>query len=450
MKRRRILLIVLGALIGLGVAGRYAWRAYTAPVPPHVPLDGVPEEKVERIRAAERAVRAAPRSGSAWGELGLTLMANGFLEQSIPCFAHAHSYAPKEPQWPYFLGSTMLTSGRREGFDRMRDALALARTPKDRRAVLLPLARALVQDGQFDEAARYAEELRRIDGDSPTVDYVLGLLAVGRNDREAARTHLGRVADHPCARLRVCSLLAALVDDEALSREYLRKASEMPMDLPWPDGYEDELTRYRTESSRGLARYTELQDKGQHEEALALLRDLVATAPEAGTCFMLGFTLMSRNEFAEAAASFRKATQISPRDAKLYMFLSMALSLQGQNRAAAPGGRDEATSLFREAVKAADTAIQLRHGLVDAHLTRGQALKRLGDFPGAIASFRQAVLIGPEFAEMHQELGEALAENGQVREGIESLETAVRLAKLKETKPQQALDKWMPKAKAKP
>jgi Flp pilus assembly protein TadD len=450
MKRRRMLVITLLVLTGLGVAGRYAWRSFTAPVPPDIPFDGVPEEKVVLIRSRLDGVRANPRSGPAWGELGMSLMANGFNEQAIPCFAHAHTFAPKEPRWPYFQGSLMLASGRREGFDKMRHALTIARSPKDRRAVLLPLARALVQDGQYEESASRAEELRAIESDSPTVDFVLGLSAVGRNDRAAAREHLGRLTEHPCARRRVLSLLAAVADDDAQAREYLRRATTLPMDLHWPDAFEEELTPYRIESDRGLARYTALHDSGQHEAALAVLRELVAQSPTPGTCFMLGFTLMGRGELPEAVASFRKGTELTPHDAKLHMFLGMALSLHGQDRLRAPGGQQEGTELLRQAVRAADVAIGLRKDLVDAHLTRGQALRALGQLPEAIASFREAVLVGPEFAEMHMSLGEALAENGQLREGLEHLENAVRLAKPKETKPRELLDKWKSKSKANP
>src|SRR5205823_15076558 len=115
-----------------------------------------------------------------------------------------------------------------------------------------------------------------------------------------------------------------------------------------------------------------------------------------------------------------------------------------------PGGKEKAQELFRQAVQAEDRALELQRNLAHAHMTRGLALKHLGRTKEALEALRQAVLIASELAEVHQALGEALAESGQLEEGLEHLEDAVRLAKPKETRPQQALEKWRAKAKTLP
>lgn len=446
MKPRKFLttLVLLGLVIA---AGRYGWRRYTTPVPPVVPLNGASKEKIEKIESATEAVRRNGRSGRAWGELGLTLMANGFPDESVACFAHAERFEPTEPRWPYHQGTIAITAGRKDGFDKLRTALAASTTSKTRRAVLFTLARALVEDGQFEEAERVAASLRELSGEDASSDFVLALLAHGRGDRATARTHLHKLVDHPSARKRACLLLASLTDEPELARDYKRRGSELPNDPPWPDTFENELERYRAAPPNPLAPYQSLKAQGRHEEALALLQEQMKQSPDEVSCLTLGFDLIGANRFDEAARAYRQAVRLNPRSARAHMFLGVCLLQIGERRLNQPDTKDQAPELFREVVIVEDRAIALQNDLTDAHLSRGRALQHLGRTPEAIEAFRQAVRVGTEYAEMHQALGEALAESGQVREGLEHLENAVKLAKPNDLKPQQALNKWRPKAK---
>ena len=446
MKTRKLLVGV--AALGVIAAGWYGWRDYTTPVPPNIPLEGVAKEKAEKIGQATEAVRRDGRSGEAWGELGLTLLANGFPDESVPCFAHAERFDPTEPRWPHHQGVTLITSGNREGYAKLRRALEVAHTPRTRRLAIFTLARALVEDGQLDEAEQRANQLRALEGDTAGVDYVSGLLAYARDDRPAAREHLGRLTEHPSARKRAYSLLASLNDDTELAQEYRRRAAALPKDQGWPDTFESDLARYQVTPRSPLAPYQQLHAQGRHEEALAFLLELVKRSPDEVSCLTLGFELIGANRFEEAAQAYRQAVGLNPRTAKAHMFLGVCLLQIGEKVLRTPGGRDAAMELFREVVAAEDKATALQNDLTDAHIARGRALKHLGRADEAIAAFRQAVLVGTEYAEMHQALGEALAEAGQLREGLEYLENAVKLAKLNDPRPAQALEKWKAKAKS--
>jgi tetratricopeptide (TPR) repeat protein len=448
--RVRKLLIVVAAAGLLGAGGWYGWRWYTAPKPPDIPLEGVHEKKKEKIEQAREEVRRQPRSGTAWGELGLTLMANGFFEQSIPCFAHAQRFDPKQPRWPYFQGAMMLMFGRRDGFDLLRHSLTVARSEKNRRAILFQLALALVEDGQLDEAERYAQQLQSLEGDGPSVSFVLGVLALNRGDRAAARTHLGRLTDHPSARKRSYAMLAGLTDgDEKLAQSYWQRSLELPEDRPWPDSFEEALAQYRAEPESRLAEFVELEAQGRHDEALKVIRKLAEQSPDEGLCFLLGFTLFKMSHFEQAIPAFRQSLGFNPRNPKTHLFLGISLLQLGEVRLK-EGSKEKALTLFREAVEAEDKALALQNDVADAYLTRGRALRHLNRTAEAIESFRQAVRVGTEYAEMHQVLGEALAEAGQVREGLEHLENAVKLAKPDDPRPRAALEKWKGKAKSPP
>jgi tetratricopeptide (TPR) repeat protein len=447
MKIRNLLIGSLG--VGLvTVAGWLGWNWFTTPVPPNISLEGVQKERADKVQQALEEVRRRPRSGKSWAELSMTLMANGFLDQAIPCLVQAEHFDPKQPRWPYFQGALLLTYGHREGFAKLHQALARARLPEERGAILFQLGQALVEDGQLDEAEQCLRELREIEGDSAGVHFGLGLLAINREDRAAARDHLSQLTDHPSARKRACALLAGLIDgDKDLAENYRRQASELPDDQPWPGSFEEDFQRYRPDPPRQFAPYYELAAAGRRQEAVEWLRQHVSESPNEGACFTLAFALFSMEEFEGSADMFRKTLQFNPGNVKAHMFLGAALLHQGEKRIQDRDGKDQALVLFRQAVASEDKAISLQGDLPHAHLTRGQALKHLGRTEESLRALREAVLVGSQLAEMHQALGEALAEAGQLPEALEHLEDAVRLAKAQDARPRQALEKWRAKAK---
>ncbi len=422
-------------------AGWLAWDRLFAPSPPQIPLEGATKERIARIEKAREEVRRQPRSAKAWGELSMVLMGNAFFEQAIPCFAQAQRLDPEEPRWPYFQGALSLIYGRREGFVKLKEALALARSNDDRRAILLPLIQALVEDGQLDEAETRLRELREIEGDSPAVHFCLGILAVSRDDRAAAQQYLSKLTEHPSARKRACSLLAGIVEDEKLAQEYRRRAAELGDDQPWPGSYEDDLQSYRADPEQDLAPFHELVAQKRLGEALAFLRKMVDESPSEAACMLLGVNLMKLKDYDEGAKMLRRATEFNPRNVKAHLFLGTCLLEAGKKRLEALDGKERAKELFRQAVAAEDKALALQNQLAYAHLTRGQALKYLGRTEEALTTLRQAALIAPEIAEMHLVLGEALGEAGQLPEALQHLEDAVRIDP-QGPAPRETLEKW--------
>ena len=53
--------------------------------------------------------------------------------------------------------------------------------------------------------------------------------------------------------------------------------------------------------------------------------------------------------------------------------------------------------------------------------------KEEGQFPKAIAYYKEAIRLCPEFADAHSNLGNAQKEQGQLEEAMESYKTAVKL-----------------------
>src|SRR5262245_14337828 len=91
----------------LGGAAWWLTREEALPEPPSVPLDGVEPAVAQSLEMAADKVRRSPRSGAAWGHLGMVLGAYSFRDQSVVCFATAERLEPREPSWPYYRGLTL-------------------------------------------------------------------------------------------------------------------------------------------------------------------------------------------------------------------------------------------------------------------------------------------------------------------------------------------------------
>ena len=70
------LVIPLGLAGGLGW---FAWRWYTTPVPPEIPLEKVEPAMVKVIETARSQVLKQPGSAKAWGDLGIVLQVHDFF-----------------------------------------------------------------------------------------------------------------------------------------------------------------------------------------------------------------------------------------------------------------------------------------------------------------------------------------------------------------------------------
>lgn len=448
MKNLKILVgAVLAGLLGLGAWAAWTW--YTTPVVPPIAVENLQGELRVSIEEALKQVRLKPRSADAWSELSLRLVANELNDLAIPCLAQLERLEPTEARWPYWHGMLVAISNHREGIAILRRAVKLAQLPENKSAVLTRLALAQIENDQLDEAAEHLRLLEALEPGSPRVHYGLGLLAIARNDRAAAGEHLRTLLENPHARKTASSLLASVSEGDTAAA-YQQQALGLPPDLPWPTSYELDIQRYKVERADRLARFYELGRAGRQGEALEHLRELVATAPDDQTCFALGYTLLSMNRLDEGERYLRQALTHNRHHVKAGLYLGTTLLLQGEQRLDKPNAQAEASKFFTQAVAVLDQTLRLQGDLTKAHLARGQALKRLGRTEECLLALRQAVLVGPNSADVHLALGEALAEAGQLPEALEYLRHAARLADAQQDpRARQALEKWQSKAKLK-
>jgi serine/threonine-protein kinase len=197
-----------------------------------------------------------------------------------------------------------------------------------------------------------------------------------------------------------------------------------------------------------------LEAKGERDEALAVLRDLVRMQPARGfhlAC--LGRHLLERGRSGEAAealeaavADFQERVRHHPEYPWAHAKLGDALSNQGHV--------DEAIAAYREAVRlrpdepsflnglglALDArgklddaitcyreVIRLRPEFHHAHYNLGNAFRKLGNLEEAVAAYREAIRLQPDHTEVYSNLGLAYKDQGKLDEAIAAFREAIRL-----------------------
>jgi tetratricopeptide (TPR) repeat protein len=130
---------------------------------------------------------------------------------------------------------------------------------------------------------------------------------------------------------------------------------------------------------------------------------------------------LNRASLEEAKQLADEALHLAPDNAHAHAILSVALHHLGMMRGG-PTARDEVT---RERDLAL-TAIQLNEGDEFLHWALGNACNWLGDTDRAIAEFRRALELNPNYSLAYGMLGTALAVAGRPDEIIAATEIAIR------------------------
>ena len=96
--------IVAAAFLSIAIALTVHFvRRGAAPQPPVIATAGFEPMIISQVDKAVAEVRAAPRSGLAWGGLGMVLQAHEFTAEARFCFEQAERFDPAEARWPYLL-----------------------------------------------------------------------------------------------------------------------------------------------------------------------------------------------------------------------------------------------------------------------------------------------------------------------------------------------------------
>jgi tetratricopeptide (TPR) repeat protein len=445
--RRWRLWLLLGAaaLLAAGL-GWYVWPRDAGPAPPEIPWEEAEPAVARILREHYQAVRADPRSGHAWGRLGMVLLANGYGPQAYTCLVQAEKLDPRDPTWPYLQAMRKLVEDRATALAALRRALALwdqagtAGNP----AARIVLAVESLKDGDRKEAEASSRLVLQHDPQNPWAHFVLGVLAFEDNDLQASLDHLSRSARSPTTRRRAYAQLAAVyrrLQDQASADQFSRRLHELPADEPLPDPIVEQLSRLERTRQSQFQQAERLGREKRFGEQTALMRELAAEFPDARSHEMLGRALVESGDLRTAEEVLRGAVRRDPDKARPHYFLSLVQFQQGERLRNESGQKEAAAEKFRQAAASARQVIRLQDNHGPAYRVLGRSLHQLGQRTEAIAALRRAVQCRPDRGDFHLYLGEVLAEDGQRDAAIMELEQAAELMPPGDTRARQALDR---------
>jgi Flp pilus assembly protein TadD len=153
--------------------------------------------------------------------------------------------------------------------------------------------------------------------------------------------------------------------------------------------------------------------QGRTAEALQDFQRALQLEPCAKSHSDLGYALLQAGSVSEAINHCRKAVQLEPNLAEAQNTLGLALNQSGRV--------DDAISCFR-------IAARLQPGSTDAHSNLAFALfKTKRGAPEAITELKTVAVLQPDNAEVQNNLGWMLLQNGRADEAISCFQTALKL-----------------------
>jgi len=170
------------------------WNAWPEPMPrlPVIDLENAYPDVANSIREASKATREQPRSGKAWGRLGMILLACGYGTESIVVFAEAGRLDPKDGRWPFLQGIELERSDPERAVACIGRAIA---AESDRVLFRLRLAEMLIALGKLDEAQDPLQVARTLEPDNPRTQLAWARWEYRRGHLEQSLAHANRAAE---------------------------------------------------------------------------------------------------------------------------------------------------------------------------------------------------------------------------------------------------------------
>jgi len=408
-KRVALLLLLAGGIGG----GAYWWWHDRPPEPPAVDLADADPEVARAVEKARADVASSPRSGSAWGQLGMVLAVHSFDSAARTCFAEAERRDPNDPRWPYLHGLMLRTESPEDALPLLERAAGLAGQNTVPRLVL---AETLVEHGQLDEAEAHFRRVPEADLQRARACLGLARIALLRDDASAAVDLLREAADITPDAPPIRALLAEAYQragDAAAARSVLQQSFRE--DFEWPDPYVEQMSELRVGIKARLASARRLVSQRNPAGALDVLHRATSDYPDTFDAWLaLGQVLLQTKDQRAAAEALRTAVRLRPDsfDARFYL-----ASAQSDYRAAAEE--------YRRAL-----ALNPRHAL--AHYNLAICLKASGDQEKAIEELREALRYKPDLENARYELAALLTALGRDAEALQQLEFIEQVGTLDE------------------
>lgn len=413
--RRRLANWLIAVLIGslLACAALFALK-HRLPRPPVVATGGLDPAVAKVIEGALRDVRAAPRSGDAWGRLGSALMHYEFIPETRMCFHRAEELSPRNPRWRYLHALLELSRSPAEATPLLRRAVAACGDRPD--MPRLQLAQWLAERGETAEAEQSFQTLLRLASNHPPA--LLGLARIRRTQGRLAecRSLVERCLGDPHTAKSAHALLAQVqqaLGDASGAEGAARRVASLPADVPWPDPFWAEASAFRVGRKALLQDASALLDQDQFDQALEILAVVTHDYPEDDEgWYLTGWTLNRAQRAVEAERALREHLRRSPQSPKGHA--QLAVSLLTQKRSA-------------EAVDVLQAALKLKPTWRELHFNLAYACTQLGRDAEAIQHLRDALALDPNHVPTYTALAELLIRRADATEARLLLRQALEL-----------------------
>jgi tetratricopeptide (TPR) repeat protein len=399
-----------------------------------------PPRYPDSARAALAALAIRPNSHVALVNVGDTLANNGRYDEAIEYTRRAIEL---RPDLAYIHAKLIHHCG---SANRVRDAVRAAETARQRFpnsfTVQLMLGNVYAAAQRWTDAEAAYRRGLQINWDHAALHLALTQLYLNRGRTEDAESSLADaqrvIGFSPYDRIQMAQLTAALGRVEEALTELAAVATVAP---EWPDlwatrsqvlfsaGRSAEAVEAARKAVRinpynpyyAIGLSTVLRHSGESKEALELARAAARAVPNYTAAHTeVGFCLFNLYRFTEAVDAFRLAVETDRSNAFLWTNLGRAQRMTGD----APS-----------AVEALTAAVLLDPDLAEAHRELGLALRAAGQpdaaqiaLNGSLSAYREKIRRFPRWSFPHNELGLALAELGRNEEALAEYKAALELS----------------------
>ena len=341
----------------------------------------------------ERAVALNPRHAGAAYNLGLVLLELGQPEEALIQLRRAQALAPEGPDISVNIARAELTL--HQVAEAKREADAAARSFGNDARWQAAMGKVFLEHGQPQQALVYLNEAFRL---QPQEIQIRRLLASAQ-----------LATENPSA---VLDLIPT--PDSAEDHYLLAGAYYLMRQLPKADeearlAFEQDPRDSRVPLIRARIR----QLLGQHEAALALLKEAIELAPDwSEPCYSAAVSYYLERRYAEAQRSLDRVLELDPKSVRALFLYAASLVNQGKNR--------QGEEFLRRAIE-----LEPENPRFYYHL--GALQLRDNRWSEATQAFEKAVQLKPDYALPHYQLGKILLRSSRPQAAVRELETAVRL-----------------------
>jgi len=419
-RRGKLFLLIILAPIAIALGGGtllYLWSKNKAAVPetlPQLKLDGADAAIVTVVNQARAEVEKSPRSGPAWGRLGITLAVHDFITEADRCFALAEKYEPGEVRWPYWRGLALSGTNLEAALPCLERASKLGATVP---AAPLRYAEALIDRGRLDDAEKEINRVYAQDTNDARALLDLARIALGRDQLSDSLDYLARsiaLASNVAPSYRLLATVQERLGNADASAKARRIAARLPEVPEWPDPLMREANTYRTGKESAASFADLLLQQGRADEAIALMQQTTQAYPTfARGWILLGRGLLEKKDYAGAEKALRTAEKLAPDAAEVQPELGSALFEQERYA--------EAETCYRAALRAVPNQAELWFNV-------GLCLMNQKNNEAAIEAFRTAARSKPDFTYAYIRWGQALGRLNRAPEAMEQLRRALQLS----------------------